>query len=51
MSMESTDDFLRGQRDCKEGVEARPDQSKDYYRGYSTQYQHEQNMEFMTRGH
>lgn len=34
-------DFLRGQRDCKEGV-THCDQGEAYNRGYATQYESEQ---------
>lgn len=44
-------EFLRGQRDCKDGNGHKSNQSAEYNRGYSAQYQHEQNMEYITRGH
>lgn len=44
-------DFLHGQRDCREGREPKVNANEDYLRGYSTQYQHEQNMGYVTRGH
>jgi len=44
-------DFLRGQQDCKEGAPPRVNATEDYLRGYGNQYQHEQNMEYLTRGH
>lgn len=40
--IESADDFLRGQMDCKEGVILTALQSEDYYLGFSAQYQMEQ---------
>lgn len=47
--MSFSDEFLKGQRDCKEGIPSPQDASEEYLRGYSTQYQHEQNMEYLTR--
>ena len=38
----SADDFLRGQRDCRDGVPHKPNQSRDYARGYGAQYEMEQ---------
>jgi len=49
--IESTDDFLRGQKDCQEGIPAKQQQSEDYQRGYAAQYQHEANQDAMTDGH
>jgi len=40
--IKSADDFLQGQRDCQSGIESKPGQSPDYYRGYSVQYHIEQ---------
>ena len=37
--MTITDDFLRGQQDCKDGLEHKPDQSEFYDRGYSYEYE------------
>ena len=45
------DEFLKGQKDCQEGKPAQPYKSDWYKRGYAAQYQHEQNMEALTRGH
>lgn len=42
--IESADDFLRGQADCRDGRPCPAGESRDYERGYSAQYQHEQNM-------
>jgi hypothetical protein len=36
------DDFLQGQKDCRNGVEHKPMQSEAYNRGYATQYEKEQ---------
>ena len=36
------DEFLRGQRDCKEGIAHKSDQSEAYDRGYGAQYELEQ---------
>ena len=38
------DEFLEGARGCREGVQHKSGKSKDYDRGYSAQYQHEQNL-------
>lgn len=35
-------EYLRGQRDCKDGVEHKAEQSEDYDRGYGDQYSAEQ---------
>ena len=37
-------EFLRGQRDCKNGEDHKSNQSENYDRGYSTQYELEQIM-------
>lgn len=42
--IESADDFLRGQQDCKDGALAPVFEPEDYYRGYRTQYELEQTM-------
>jgi hypothetical protein len=49
--IKSADDFLRGQKDCQEGIPAKQEQSTDYQRGYATEYQHQANMDAMTDGH
>ena len=36
------DDFLRGQRDCKDGIPHKSGQSESYDRGYATEYEKEQ---------
>ena len=51
MTIKNTNDFLKGQRDCKEGNPPERKPSEDYLRGYATQYQHEQNLEYVTREH
>lgn len=38
----NTDDFLRGQRDCKDGKDLKLGDTDDYYRGYGAQYELEQ---------
>ena len=38
--------FMQGQIDCQNGV-PHTDKGEDYNRGYSAQYQHEQNMNEM----
>jgi len=47
----NADEFLKGQKDCKNGVTHEVGRHPDYDRGYNAQYQHEQNMEYLTRGH
>lgn len=42
-------DFIRGQSDCKEGIPHRANQSHDYDRGYSAQYEIEQILSERTR--
>lgn len=42
--IEFIDDFLKGGMDCMNGIAHEKGQSEAYDRGYSTQYQHEQNM-------
>ena len=44
----NTDDFLQGQRDCKDGVSHKPNQSEAYDRGYSTEYIFQQVMDART---
>ena len=38
----NTSEFLRGQRDCKDGVEHKAGQHRDYDRGFASQYEAEQ---------
>lgn len=38
----NTDDFLHGQRDCKDGVPHKMGMSADYHDGYASQYAAEQ---------
>lgn len=38
----NADDFLQGQRDCKNGVPHEAGKSKDYDAGYGAQYSAEQ---------
>lgn len=47
--IKNASDFLRGQRDCQEGVPHKPGQSEDYDRGYSAQYTSEQVRAEMAR--
>ena len=42
--MIEANDYLRGMSDCQAGVEHKEGQGQDYDRGYSTQYQQEQNL-------
>lgn len=32
-------DFIRGQQDCRQGIEHKPGQTDAYNRGYSTYYE------------
>jgi hypothetical protein len=50
MDKQQTKDFLKGQADCANGVEHSGGKGEYYDRGYSAQYQHEQNMTHMTGG-
>lgn len=38
------DEFIRGAKDCKAGIPHKTGTTEAYDRGYSAQYQHEQNM-------
>ena len=52
MKVEASDfvtEFLAGQMACQKGEECPPGSSKDFERGYSAQYQHEQNMTELSR--
>ena len=40
--MSFSDDFLQGQKDCKDGITHKEGKSDAYDRGYSTQYTLEQ---------
>jgi hypothetical protein len=40
--MSKTDDFIKGQKDCKDGKQHESGKSKDYDRGYGFQYELEQ---------
>lgn len=42
-------DFLQGGRDCAEGVPHEAGKSEAYDRGYRAEYEHEQNMEAVSR--
>ena len=42
-------EFLRGQRDCMNGEPHKAGMSESYDRGYAAQYQHEQNLNNITR--
>ena len=37
-------DFLQGEKDCQEGIPHEDGKSEAYDSGYSSRYQHEQNM-------
>lgn len=43
------DDFLRGQRDCKNGEPHKSGQSESYDRGYGAEYEKEQVLTEMSR--
>ena len=43
------DEFLRGQRDCREGIPHKTGQSEAYDRGYSSEYSLEQVKTEMTK--
>jgi len=45
-----TFEFIRGQYDCKTGVDHKQNQSESYDRGYAAQHQKEQNQEYFCRG-
>ncbi len=47
--MSFEDDFLQGQRDCKNGVPHKPMQGEAYDRGYGAQYESEQIATEMTK--
>ena len=47
----NTDDFLQGQRDCKDGVPHEAGKSKDYDAGYGSQYEAEQALTEMGLRH
>ena len=42
--MSFVDDFLRGEKDCMDGIPHKEGQSEAYDAGYSSRYTHEQNM-------
>ena len=41
-------EFIRGQKDCKNGLPHRENQSESYDRGYAAQYQLEQVLDART---
>jgi hypothetical protein len=45
----SSDDFLKGQKDCIDGELHKPGMSEDYDRGYACQYASEQVANAMRR--
>ena len=47
--MTDTTDFLKGQEDCFNGIPHESGKPESYDRGYSYQYQIEQNQEYLTR--
>ena len=46
----NTAEFLQGANDCLMGVEHSTGKGGSYDAGYSSQYQHEQNMTVLTEG-
>jgi hypothetical protein len=42
--MIDANDYLRGMKDCQDGVPHKAGESADYDRGYSAQYTQEQNL-------
>ena len=49
--MSWSDDFLQGQKDCRDGKPHKDGNGDGYDRGYNTQYIAEQIWEAGTRGH
>ena len=49
--MVNADEFIQGQKDCKEGKQTTGNESDDYLRGYAAQYNLEQIMGEITREH
>lgn len=47
--IEKSAEFIRGMKDCADGIEHKEGQSTDYDRGYQAQYEHEQNQEYFSR--
>ena len=45
------DEFIKGQRDCRDGHPSACDASESYLRGYSAQYHIEQDREYFSREH
>jgi hypothetical protein len=43
-SKDFCDNFLRGSKDCQDGIPCVHGQGDAYARGYAAQYQHEQNQ-------
>ena len=46
----NTSEFLQGANDCLMGVEHKAGRGQSYDAGYSSQYQHEQNLTELTGG-
>tara|TARA_R110000824_G_scaffold18584_1_gene73376 strand:+ start:5185 stop:5367 length:183 start_codon:yes stop_codon:yes gene_type:complete len=46
----NTSEFLQGANDCLMGVEHKAGKGQSYDAGYSSQYQHEQNLTELTGG-
>ena len=47
--MDFESEFLRGQRDCKDGVPHKPNQPEGYDRGYAAEYEKEQVQAELTK--
>ena len=48
---DNINDFIEGQRDCKEGNAPKENPSDNYLSGYNFQYQLEQSMGYFTDEH
>ena len=46
--MNFVDDFLQGQKDCKDGKPAKQNASDDYNRGYGAEYEIQQILDAQT---
>ena len=46
----NTTEYLQGANDCLMGVEHMAGKGQSYDAGYSSQYQHEQNLNALTEG-
>jgi len=46
--IQDTDEFLQGQKDCRDGIPHEQGSSEDYTRGYAAQFEIEQIRDFYT---